>query len=118
MRRAQILAVLLLALAVLALAVGPSSPIRFEEIAERGGLKFITESSPTANKNQPETMVGGVGVLDYDNDGFPDIFLVNGAAIPSLEKNDPKYKNRLFRNNGDMTFADVTDKGCRNRRLR
>lgn len=55
-------------------------------------------------------MVGGVGVLDYDNDGFPDIFLVNGAAIPSLEKDDPKYKNRLFHNNGNMTFTDVTDK--------
>ena len=55
-------------------------------------------------------MVGGVGVLDYDNDGFPDIFLVNGAAIPSLQKDDPKYKNRLFHNNGDMTFTDVTDK--------
>jgi hypothetical protein len=110
MRRAQNFAVILLLLAVCALAVGPSSPIRFEEIAQRGGLKFTTETSPTENKNQPETMVGGVGVLDYDNDGFADIFLVNGAAIPSLQKDDPKYKNRLFHNNGDMTFTDVTDK--------
>src|ERR1700682_2681465 len=108
MRGAPILAVVLFALAVGALAAPPAAPIRFEEIAQRAGLQFTTESSPSANKNQPETMVGGVGVLDYDNDGFPDIFLVNGAAIPSLQKDDPKYKNRLFHNNGDMTFTDVT----------
>jgi enediyne biosynthesis protein E4 len=115
MRILQLLSVATLALAALALAASspsPSSPgpIRFEEIAERSGLKFITESSPTSNKNQPETMVGGVAVLDYDNDGYPDIFLVNGASIPSLQKNNPKYENRLFHNNGDMTFTDVTDK--------
>lgn len=110
MRLSRVLSASLLTLATFALAAGPSSTIRFEEIAQRSGLKFTTESSPTANKNQPETMVGGVGVIDYDNDGFPDIFLVNGAAIPSLQKDDPKFKNRLFHNNGDMTFTDVTDK--------
>jgi len=100
----------LFVLAYAALGTGPSNPIRFEEVARHSGLKFTTESSPTENKNQPETMVGGVGVLDYDNDGYPDIFLVNGAAIPSLQKEGPQYKNRLFHNNGDMTFTDVTDK--------
>jgi|SRR5882672_6103702 len=110
MHRAPILAAVLLTFAAIALAALPVAPIRFEEIAQRSALKFTTESSPTDNKNQPETMVGGVGVLDYDNDGFPDIFLVNGAAIPSLQKDDPKYKNHLFHNNGDMTFTDVTDK--------
>ena len=100
----------LLALATLALAAGSAGPIRFEEIAVHSGLIFTTHSSPTPNKNQPETMVGGVGIIDYDNDGFPDIFLVNGAAIPSLQKDDPKFKNRLFHNNGDLTFTDVTDK--------
>ena len=39
-----------------------------------------------------------------------DIFFTNGAAIPSLEKSDPSYWNRLFRNNGDGTFTDVTEK--------
>jgi len=55
-------------------------------------------------------MAGGVAVFDYDNDGNLDIFFTNGADISSLKKNSPKYWNRLFRNNGDGTFTDVTEK--------
>jgi len=84
--------------------------IRFEEIATKSGLNFTTSSSPTPNKNQVETMVAGVALLDYDNDGYLDIFLVNGAAIPSLRKESPAYWNRLYHNNHDGTFTDVTEK--------
>lgn len=87
-----------------------NAPIRFEEIAARGGLNFTINSSPTPNRNQIETMVGGVALIDYDGDGYQDIFFANGAAIPSLKKEGPQYKNRLFHNNGDGTFTDVTDK--------
>jgi hypothetical protein len=87
----------------------PTGPIVFEEIAQRSGLTFMTDSSPTPNKNQPETMVAGVALLDYDNDGYLDVFVVNGAAIPSLQKESPKYWNRLYHNNHDGTFTDVTE---------
>ena len=92
------------------LAGSAAGPIVFEEIAERSGLTFVSDSCPTPNKNQPETMVAGVALFDYDNDGYPDVYLVNGAAIPSLRKESPKYWNRLYHNNHDGTFTDVTEK--------
>jgi hypothetical protein len=88
----------------------PPSPIRFEEVAIRSGLHFVSHNFPTANKYQIETMMAGVALLDYNGDGLLDIFLVNGAEIPSLEKRSPEYWNRLFHNNGDGTFTDVTEK--------
>src|SRR5215475_701217 len=97
-------------LLLLALAAPAPAPIRFEEIAAKSGLVFLSNSSPTPNKNQPETMLAGVALLDYDNDGYLDIYLVNGASIPSLKKESPKYWNRLFHNNHDGTFTDVTEK--------
>src|SRR4029077_16819018 len=84
--------------------------IQFEEIAEKAGLRFRTANSPTTNKNQIETMVAGVALLDYDRDGYLDVYLVNGAAIPSLKKDSPIYWNRLFHNNQDGTFTDVTER--------
>jgi enediyne biosynthesis protein E4 len=92
------------------LAGSATGPIVFEEIAERSGLTFVSDSCPTPNKNQPETMVAGVALFDYDNDGYLDVYLVNGAAIPSLRKESPKYWNRLYHNNHDGTFTDVTEK--------
>jgi hypothetical protein len=69
------------------------SAIRFENIAAKAGVNFITRNSPTPNKNQIETMVAGVALLDYDGDGWLDIYLVNGAAIPSLQKESPAFSS-------------------------
>lgn len=55
-------------------------------------------------------MAGGVAVFDYNRDGRPDIFFTNGANIQTLRKDDPKYSNRLFRNEGRGVFTDVTEK--------
>jgi enediyne biosynthesis protein E4 len=87
-----------------------TAPIRFEEIAQKSGLTYVTANSPTANKNQIETMVAGVALLDFDGDGFLDVYVVGGAAIPSLQKDSPGYWNRLYHNNHDGTFTDVTEK--------
>ncbi len=83
-------------------------PVVFDEAAAQRGLRFVTNSSRTARKHQPETMVSGVALLDYNNDGWLDVYAVNGARMTSLEKTGPEYWNRLFRNNGDGTFTDVT----------
>jgi enediyne biosynthesis protein E4 len=88
----------------------PAASIQFEDITAKSGVHYITQNSPTPNKNQIETMVAGVALLDYDGDGYLDIYLVNGAAIPSLQKETPAYWNRLFHNNHDGTFTDVTEK--------
>src|ERR1035438_6730908 len=98
------------AFAVFVLAQGTTlPPIRFENIAERAGVHFVVDNSPPPEKHQPETMPAGVALFDYDGDGLLDIYLVNGADMPSLVKTGPKYYNRLFHNNGDGTFTDVTE---------
>jgi enediyne biosynthesis protein E4 len=72
-------------------------------------LPFHLESSESQARNEPETMAGGVAAFDYNGDGRPDIFFTNGANIATLKKDDPKYRNRLFRNEGNGKFTDVTD---------
>jgi hypothetical protein len=84
--------------------------IRFENVIQASKIKFALKNSVSPQRYTFETMVGGVAVFDYDNDGLLDIFFTNGAAIPSLDKSDPSYWNRLYRNNGDGTFSDVTEK--------
>ena len=93
-----------------ALGTAVLGPITFEEIAGRAGVHFQTNSSPTPFRHQPETMPGGVALFDYDGDGYLDIYFVNGAEMPSLVKRGPQYRNRLYHNNGNLTFTDVTEK--------
>lgn len=82
-----------------------------DEAAIRFELKpisFHLENDQTSGYNAPETMPGGVAVFDYNGDGRPDIFFTNGADIATLKKSSPKYFNRLFRNDGNGKFTDVT----------
>ena len=83
-------------------------PIQFQNTAPANGLAFVLRNDATGRKYQVETVLGGLGVIDFDADGWPDLYCVNGAALPSLQKNDPKFFNRLYRNNRDGTFTDVT----------
>jgi hypothetical protein len=90
-------------------AVPPPPAFRFREVAAQSGISFVLENSPTDRKHLIETMPGGIAVFDYDGDGRPDIYFTNGAAIPSLEKSSPKYWNRLYHNEGNLKFRDVTE---------
>ncbi len=85
------------------------APIKFEDVAQKAGVNFIVENCPTPQKHQPETMPAGIALFDYDGDGLLDIYVVNGAEMPSMVKTGPKYYNRLFHNHGDGTFTDVTE---------
>jgi enediyne biosynthesis protein E4 len=101
------LALLLAAQGVKPSAVRPS--IRFEDAAARAGLHFTLLNGATGRFYQPEIMLGGVAALDYNNDGCMDIFVTNGATLPDQTKSGRQYWNRLYRNNCDMTFTDVTE---------
>jgi enediyne biosynthesis protein E4 len=93
-----------------AFAASPGGPIRFENAAPGNGIDFVLRNDASGRKYQVETVLGGLGVIDFDRDGWPDLYCVNGAALPSLQKSDPKFFNRLYRNNRDGTFSDVTHK--------
>src|ERR1700694_30629 len=81
------------------------------------GIDFTLQCSPTHQKHLIETMPGGVALLDYNNDGLLDIFFVNGGRLTSplptpdnFDRHDPRYWNRLYRQNKDGSFTDVTEK--------
>ncbi len=101
----RIAALLIFAASILLHAAPASSPIYFE----LKKIPFRLENSETPARNAPETMPGGVAVFDYNGDGRPDIFFTNGANIATLKKDSSKYRNRLFRNDGNGVFSDVTD---------
>jgi hypothetical protein len=102
---------LLAALLALAAPQPPAeSTIRFENTVESTGITFALDNDVTPNKHQVETMIAGVALFDYNNDGLLDIYFANGAKLPSMDKTDPRFWNRLYRHNGDGTFTDVTEK--------
>ncbi len=107
-RPAPVAATLALSFQFCVAAAEAPSPIRFRDVARAAGLEFRLENHPTPRKHMIETMPGGVAVFDYNGDGLPDIFFTNGAALPSLAKESPKYFNRLYRNDGNLKFTDVT----------
>jgi enediyne biosynthesis protein E4 len=80
--------------------------IRFTDVAPAAGLKFVHNTGASGQYWMPETMGSGVVWLDYNDDGHPDLYLVNGTDWPGHgEKQTP---GALYRNNRDGTFTDVT----------
>jgi enediyne biosynthesis protein E4 len=84
----------------------PSGPIRFVDVTTQAGIHFHHNSGAFGKKYLPETMGSGVCVIDYDNDGWQDIFFVNSKNWPG--HGDTKSFSALYHNNRDGTFTDVT----------
>jgi hypothetical protein len=91
---------------------GPAgaSSIRFEDRQPRSGVDFVLDNGTTPDKPIIDGMLGGVALLDFDDDGRLDVFFPNGARIPGLAKDDPRFWNRLYHQEEDGTFRDVTER--------
>jgi hypothetical protein len=82
----------------------------FEDVAEKAGLTMMNVFGGVDTKKYIiETTGTGVAIFDYDNDGWPDIFIVNGTTLEAASGTKPST-NHLYRNNHDGTFTDVTIK--------
>ena len=82
--------------------------VQFRDVTQQSGIRFVHNNGAFGKKFLPETMGPGVAFIDYDNDGWPDIFLVNGADWPGHVQKHSTPK--LYHNNRDGTFTDVTHK--------
>src|SRR2546430_4767979 len=84
--------------------------VTFEEVpAKSSGITWVHTNAHSSERHLPETVGAGCAFLDYDNDGWMDIYLVNSGASDFYTPSTP-LKNALYHNNHDGTFSDVTDK--------
>ena len=96
--------------AALRLAGVPVIPPEFSDDADKAGIRFVHENGHQVKNIPPtQTMCGGVGLLDYDGDGWLDAYVVQGGEFPPTGSRSPQG-DRLFRNRGDGTFEDMTER--------
>jgi hypothetical protein len=84
-------------------------PVRYTNLREAAGITFKQDSTQTDKKYYLETMGTGVGWIDYDQDGLMDLYFVQSGATDIYKPSRPLH-GVLYRNNGDGTFTDVTEK--------
>ncbi len=85
-----------------------ASEVTFRDVTHQSGIRFVHNNGAFGKKFLPETLGPGVAFIDYDNDGWPDVFLVNGMDWPGhIQKHTT---SKLYHNNHDGTFTDVTHK--------
>jgi enediyne biosynthesis protein E4 len=105
MRRSQFIAALIF---ISAICVSGQS-VTFRDITAQAGIRFVHDNGAFGKKYLPETMGPGCAFIDYDNDGWPDILLVNSEDWPGHAKG-AEAALKLYHNNHDGTFTDVTRK--------
>jgi hypothetical protein len=87
-----------------------ANDVKFVDVTQAAGLRFTHRNGATGKKYLPETIGSGGAFLDFDNDGWLDVFLVNSTTWPGAASAGAKPTSALYRNNHDGTFADVTAK--------
>jgi enediyne biosynthesis protein E4 len=91
-------------------AAAKGAPVTFEEVAPKAsGITWVHDNARSPERYLPETVGAGGVFFDYDNDGWMDIYLVNSGPSDFFTPKVP-LKNALYRNRGDGTFADVTER--------
>ncbi|MDQ6664636.1 MAG: VCBS repeat-containing protein, partial [Acidobacteriota bacterium] len=105
----RFISVSLLALAAFLLAGTPS--VKFQDVTEKAGLKALIIAGGEKKNYVLEVNGSGACWFDYNNDGYMDLYLVNGATLAELQGKKPvqSHRNYLFRNNRNGTFTDVTE---------
>lgn len=87
----------------------PPPTVHFTDITQPAGIRFAHQNGAEGEKLLPETMGGGVAFFDYDNDGKPDLLLVNGGNLPGHKRQSAASSNiTLYHNDGNGHFTDVT----------
>ncbi len=84
----------------------PAETVRFVEVTEAAGIDFRYINGASGQKYMPEAVGSGAAFFDADNDGWLDLYIVNGAALPGYS--GPTGPNALFRNMGDGSFSDFS----------
>src|SRR2546423_10914902 len=88
-------------------SVTDSHGLQFADIAQSAGLRFLHNNGAFGKKYLPEALGPGCAFIDYDNDGYPDVLLINGKGWPGHEGAGGNAL-RLYHNNRNGTFTDVT----------
>ena len=89
----------------------PKAPVVFEDLTDKTALANFKHRSGSPQKNYIfETTSGGVAIFDYDGDGRPDVYLLNGSTVAALEGKEKSPRAALYHNLGNWKFEDVTDK--------
>ncbi|HVQ38777.1 MAG TPA: CRTAC1 family protein [Pyrinomonadaceae bacterium] len=89
----------------------PKAPIVFEDVTGKTAMTNFKHRSGGSEKNYIfETPSGGVAIFDYDSDGLPDIYLLNGSTVAAMAGREKSPRSALYRNLGNWKFEDVTDK--------
>src|ERR1041384_538317 len=97
------------AISAYSVAAQPTAPVTFTDVTAAAGIRWVHDNAMSPERYLPETVGAGCAFLDYDNDGWMDIYLVNSGPSDFFTPGTP-LKNALYRNNHDGTFTNVTDK--------